>query len=95
MILSDDGKVILKHSIQKTCKKACEKIIEHLQNLNVNEDYYIAISHADNLELATKLKIKLEETLKTSVDIFDLSPAFIAQGGPGCVAVQWCHKIKE
>ena len=94
MILSDDGKVILKHSIQKTIKKASDKIVEYLNDKGVNDDYFVAISHADNLDLALKMKAKLEEALKTEVQIYDLSPAFIAQGGPECVAVQWCHKIK-
>ena len=93
MILSDDGKVILKHSIQKTTKKVGDKIVEYLKEKNVDNHYYVAVSHADNLELATKLKEKLEENLDIDVDIFDLSPAFIAQGGPGCVAIQWCHRI--
>ena len=93
MILSEDGKTINKFGIQKTIKKTADKMIEYLQSQNVNEDYYLAVSHADNFEIASKIKERLEEALKISVDIFDLSPAFIAQGGPECIAIQWCHKI--
>ena len=93
MILSEDGKSILKFSVQKTIKKAADKMIEHLQSLNINKDYYLAVSHADNLEIAQKIKESLEQALDMPVEIFNLSPAFIAQGGPQCVAVQWCHRI--
>ena len=93
MVLSDDGKVILKHSVQKTNRKACDKIIEYLKEKQVDDNYYVAISHADNLDLATKIHDYIAKALNIEIDIFDLSPAFIAQGGPGCVAIQWCHKI--
>ncbi len=93
MLLSDDGTTILKYSVQKTAKKAVEKIVEYLHSKGVNSDFYIAVSHADNLEVATKIKERIEEALNVQVELFDLSPAFIAQGGPSCVAVQWCHKI--
>ena len=93
MTLSEDRKSIAKFSIQKTIGKATDKIIEYFQEKNIDENYYIAVSHADNLETATKVKARLEEALNTAIDLFDLSPAFIAQGGPSSVAIQWCRKI--
>ena len=93
MLLSEDGTTILKHSVQKTLKKATDKIIEYLQEKHIDSEYYIAVSHADNLEAASKIKERIEEALNVQVELFDLSPAFIAQGGPSCVAIQWCHKI--
>ena len=38
----------------------------------------------------TKIAAVMRETFaKAKVEILDLSPAFITQGGPGCIAVQY------
>lgn len=85
---SDDGKVLEKHSISRTVKKAAASIIEELKKRHVDTSFRLAIAHADNEKLASKIKQELVETFNTKVDVFDLSPAFIVQGGPGCCAVQ-------
>jgi len=43
-------------------------------------------AQAEQAEMAKE--ILREKFLGAQIDIFPLSPAFITQGGPGCVAVQ-------
>ena len=46
-------------------------------------------SHADAMGLAEQAREILKESFPNAFyDILPLSPAFITQGGPGCVAVQ-------
>ena len=54
--------------------------------------WQVQISHAgalDKAELA--LKVLKEAMPESQFHINPLSPAFITQGGPGCVAVQYNH----
>ena len=47
------------------------------------------LSHAHNEKLALQIRDKLQEVFgNVEVHIFPLTPAFISQGGPECVAVQ-------
>lgn len=92
---SDDGRTLEKHSINRTLKKALASIIEELVKRGVDETYHFAISHAENPEMADKMK---EELLShypgADIRIYPLSPAFITQGGPGCCALQTIKIVK-
>ena len=86
---SDDGTVLEKYHIARTVKKATSEVIEGLINKHVDDTYHIFISHANNIELAQNITDKIKETIKgASIAIYNLSPSFITQGGPGCVSVQ-------
>ena len=65
-------------------------IAEQLQKAGVGKGWQVQISHAgaiDKAEAALKaLKAAMPEA---EFHIFPLSPAFITQGGPSCVAVQY------
>jgi fatty acid-binding protein DegV len=58
------------------------------------ENYLISISHARVLEDAQEIANVLQQAFgKAKVEIIDLSPAFITQGGPGCIAIQYIKMV--
>ena len=87
---TDDGCRIDAFAISRTIKGAAKKIMHHLQKKHIGEDYLISISHArapkDALDIAHVMK---ENFGKAKVEILELSPAFVTQGGPRCIAVQY------
>ena len=69
---------------------AVKYITEQLVKAGVGQGWQVQISHAgapDRAELA--LKVLSEAIPEAEYRIYPLSPAFITQGGPGCVAVQY------
>lgn len=86
-----DGTRLEKLTIARTFSGAVNSIIkEFTTSVNNPEKYHIYISHADVLAQAKKVKGSfLKQFPQTKIDILDLSPAFITQGGPGCIAIQW------
>ena len=61
--------------------------------MGVNEDYKIYICHAGVLEQAKNVQAMLESAFENAdIEIQYLSPVYIAQGGPGCIAVQTIRK---
>ena len=86
---SDDGKVLEKHSINRTLKGAINSIIQELKKKGVDASYRFAISHADNISMAKTMEDAVNKEFPgAKIDIFPLSPVFITQGGPGCCALQ-------
>lgn len=90
--LSEDGKSLLKFGVKKTYKKAVMDIIEVMKNDGVDDSYDVSISHAGNDEWTDITIDLIKKELDINVSVYDLSPAFITQGGPGCVAIQYCKK---
>lgn len=86
-----DGTRLEKLTIARTFSGAVNSIIkEFATSVKDPENYHIYISHADVLAQAKKVKESfVKQFPQTKIDILDLSPAFITQGGPGCIAVQW------
>ncbi len=86
----EEGTRLGVHGISRTIKGAAKNIKTQLQKRGVGEGYLISISHAraekDAHEIASVMREAFE---KAKVEILDLSPAFITQGGPGCIAVQY------
>ena len=57
--------------------------------MEVNENYRIYVSHAGVLEQAEAVIEQIQKCFeKVKIELLELSPAFIAQGGPGCIAIQ-------
>ena len=89
----DFGTRIDKFDISRTLSKAILRIISFMKEDGVDHSYKIYISHADALEDAKKVAEKIKETfMHTELEILDLSPAFITQGGPECIAIQYIRK---
>lgn len=93
MTQTDDGCRLTIASIRRGYFHAIKYVAEHLKKHSIGAGWRVYISHAATQE-------KVEQTLKilknavpdANYEIVPLSPAFITQGGPGCLAVQY---IKE
>ena len=78
-----------KFGVSRTYKKAVNMIVEDLKKEGVDSEYTFYITHAFNEELALLFEKKIKENfVQAKVRMYPLSPSFITQGGPGCVAVQ-------
>lgn len=93
MTQTADRKRLEKHGIGRTFTSAVSKLFSEMENDHVDENTYITISHGGVLKQAEAAEKKIKEKFPTAeVEIFELTPAFITQGGPECVAVQWIKK---
>ena len=89
MTKTKDGKRLEKFTMKKTLKGAIKEIIKYFQTMEVNENYRIYVSHAGVLEQAEAVIEQIQKCFeKVKIELLELSPAFIAQGGPGCIAIQ-------
>ena len=93
MTLTEDHTRLEKFTMKRTFGKALQAIAECYKEMGVDENYYMTVTHADVLDQAVKVKEYLQTCFpSTEIELFDLSPVFITQGGPGCIAVQVIHK---
>ena len=90
MTQTDDGTRLTVASIRRGFKHAVKYVTDALVKRGVGKGWKVYISHAadpDNAQLALKL---LTAAIPDAVyEIVPLSPAFITQGGPGCIAIQY------
>ena len=89
MTQTEDGKQLTLAGVRRSFKQAIQYVAKSLQERGVDDDWRIYISHADDMDKAEQAREILKESFPNAFyDILPLSPAFITQGGPGCVAVQ-------
>ena len=94
MTQTDNGERLTVAGIRRGFPHAVKYITELLKKAGVGEGWQVQISHAgalDKAELA--LKTRKEAMPEAEYHIYPLSPAFITQGGPGCMAVQYVKKM--
>ena len=89
MTQTKDGCQLTKYGIQRGFKNAINLLAEKFAESNVGKGWRVYITHADAPHLAEQAKEILQSKLKEcTYETYLLSPAFVTQGGPGCVAVQ-------
>lgn len=89
MIKSEDGERIEKFDVFRTFKKCSLAVADYFKEHGVDNSYVIYICHANNEDDALKMEsVMLNAFPNAKVVIYPLSPAFIVQGGPGCIAIQ-------
>lgn len=89
LIKGEEGNGLDKFSISRTLKKAVDSVVTELKERNVDNTYHIYVTHAKNDELANRFVEKIKEKIENAnITVYPLSPSFITQGGPGCVAIQ-------
>lgn len=90
MTQTDNGERLTVASIRRGYSHGVKYIVSQLQKAGIGAGWQVQISHAgapDKAELTLEaLKAAMPEA---EYRIYPLSPAFITQGGPGCVAVQY------
>lgn len=90
MMQTSDGRRLEKFAISRTFNGAVQTVIKKFQELSDPTSYRVSISHAFAKERALKIKEAfLHLYPQLNIDLLELSPVFITQGGPGCVAIQW------
>ena len=93
MTQTEDMRRITPFAIKRSWKKAVEAIISHFQALGVDDNFIITIAHAGAYEKAQEILNQIKEQFQTAtLELFQLSPALITHGGPGCVTIQVIHK---
>lgn len=93
MTLTADGTRLDKFSVKRTMASAAESVIRHLKKKNVGRGHIFYVAHARAQEDAAKVRTLLEEAFAgAEIHLMELSPAFVTQGGPGCVAIQYIAK---
>ena len=90
MTQTENGERLTVAGIRRGFPHAVKYITEQLVKAGVGEGWQVQISHAGAMEKA-ELALKTLKAAMPEADyrIYPLSPAFITQGGPGCVAVQY------
>ena len=90
MTQTDDGERLTVASIKRGYAHGVKYIVKELVKAGVGKNWQVQISHADARDKAEQALKALKEAMpEAEYHIYPLSPAFITQGGPGCVAVQY------
>jgi DegV family protein with EDD domain len=89
LLQTDDGKRLDNFTLTRTFTLAVKRVAKKLKEFGVNENYIIYLAHDYKSDVVNTYH-KLVEQYFPNVEIQEvkLSPAFITQGGPGCVAIQ-------
>lgn len=96
LIQSEDGKSLSKFALTRTYKKALAAICEKFKEFGVDEKYQLSISHVTtDKQVKETVDYLTKEFPNTEIVVWDLSPAFITQGGPGCLAIQAVLKVED
>ena len=90
MTQTDSGERLTVASIRRGYGHAVKYIVKELQKAGIGAGWQVQISHAGALDKAEQTLAALKAAMpEADYRIYPLSPAFITQGGPGCVAVQY------
>ena len=89
MTQTEDGGRLTVAGIRRGFAHGIKYVAGALQKHGVQKGWRIYITHADAIDLAKQAESMLKPLFpEATFEIHPLSPAFITQGGPGCVAVQ-------
>lgn len=89
MTQTEDRKRIKPFAIKRSKKKAVEAIIEHLQQMGVDEKYVVSICHGGAPEAAKEVLEQIKAKLSNATyEMYMLSPALITHGGPDSIVIQ-------
>ena len=90
---TEDGKRLDKFHMGRTFMGSVDKILGELKNHNVGPEHKIYVSHADVQDKCDQVVEKIKKEFPgVEIEIIELTPAMITQGGPGCVAIQFIRK---
>lgn len=93
MKLTEDGKRIDKFMIKRTMSAAVNGMFSYLKEKGLNAKHIIYIAHADALEDARQIEEMMRKAFgNLEIHLLELSPVFVAQGGPKCIAIQYVER---
>lgn len=95
MRLTDDGRKLDKFLVKRTMTAAVRGVMEHMKEKGVGKNHILYISHAAAWEDAQAIREMIERAFQgLEIRMLELSPVFVAQGGPRCVAIQYIEKAR-
>lgn len=90
MTQTENGERLTVASIRRGYKHAVKFMVKELVKAGIGKGWQVSISHAGALDKAEQTLQALKEAMPDAeYVVYALTPAFITQGGPGCVAVQY------
>ena len=90
MTQTEDGTRLTVASIKRGFKGAVKYCVDYLRKQGIGKGFKVYISHAAAPEKAAMALELLKAAMPgAEYEIVPLSPAFITQGGPGCMAIQY------
>ena len=91
--LTEDGTRLDKFFVKRTMSAAVSGIMDHMKKKGIDGRYLLYIVHAAAPKEAGAIREMIEAEFKgIQIQMMDLSPVFVAQGGPGCVAIQYIER---
>ncbi len=82
-----------KFGVARTMSAAIDQILDKMIENGVDFRHKIFISHAFNQDSAKMAFDKIKARIQNiEIDVLELSPVMITQGGPGCLAIQYILK---
>ncbi len=93
MIQTKDGQKLDKFTVKRTMKASVAAVIEHLKKAKLDDRHILYVSHTRALNDANKILEQLKEVFPAvEYRLLDLGAAFVTQGGPQCIAIQYIEK---
>ncbi|MGI5983787.1 MAG: DegV family protein [Sakamotonia sp.] len=93
MRLTEDGSRLDKFFVKRTMSAAVAGIVEHMKKKGIDGRHILYISHAAAPKEAGAIREMFEKAFTgLEIRVMELSPVFVAQGGPGCVAIQYIER---
>ncbi|MBQ8519754.1 MAG: DegV family protein [Agathobacter sp.] len=93
MTQTSDGCRLDKFGMKRSMKLALKAVVDHLEEVKVDARHIIYVSHARAEEDAKKAVAMLKERFAdVEIEMLELGAAFVTQGGPQCVAIQYIEK---
>ena len=89
MTQTEDGRRLTIAGVRRGFPQGVKFVSKALEKLGVGTGWRVYITHADARQVAENAAKELRAAMPEAIyEILPLSPAFITQGGPGCVAIQ-------
>ncbi|MBQ7777888.1 MAG: DegV family protein [Oscillibacter sp.] len=93
MTQTEDTMQLTIAGVRRGFEQAIKYVGKCLEDRGVGKGWRVYITHADAMNRAQRAHEILTKLFPEAIfEIHPLSPAFITQGGPGCVAVQIIHE---
>ena len=93
LTLTKDARQLDKFAVKRTFSSAVKTILASLEGMEMGKDYIFYVVHARaKKDCETAVKMIREMFSEVEIQCYELSHAFITQGGPECVAIQYIKK---
>ena len=91
---SEDGRQLVMSAVKRSYKQALSHVAQKLAEHGVGKGWRIFITHAVHEQRLLEAKAAMEAAFpEAMIECYTLTPAFITQGGPSCVAIQVVKEI--